>query len=154
MRAGLVAAWLAGVLLAGGCSVVVTTASVAGSVATTTVSAAGSVTVATVKAGGKIVSSAVNSSGDLAALTIEAAAKLSRAGAVVLVEAGTGAVKELPWQQGMHLGAALQAGRFRGAYQTARIFQGGQVVAAELGTTHAKASDWPLHSGDVVELRR
>lgn len=137
--------------LAGGCAVVVTTASVVGAVAATTVATAGKVTVATVKTGGKIIASTVTAGGDVTALTIESAAKLARAGAVVAVDAGTGAVTELPWRDGLRLYAAIHEGQLGGAYRSARIFRGAEMLAADL--SRGGAGNVALHSGDVVELR-
>ena len=142
------------VLLNGGCALVVATAMVASSVAVATVSTAGKVTVATVKTTGKVVSSAVTSSGNVASLSMEAAAKLARAGAVVAVDASTGAVTELPWQQGMRLYTAAQTGQIGGTFNTAKIFRSGQTIAADLRKVRAGLEDRPLRPGDVLELRR
>lgn len=137
-----------------GCSVIVATAVVASSVAAATVTTAGKVTVATVKTTGKVVSSAVTSSGDIAALSMESAAKLARVGAVVAVDASSGVVTELPWQEGMRLYAAAQNGNLGATYKTAKIFSGGRAVTADLRRVRAGLEDYQLRSGDVVELRR
>ena len=145
--------FLALALLAEGCVLVVATASAATEVAATAVTTAGKVTVATVKTGGKIAVSAVNSSGDMAELTLESAARLSRTGMVVVVDAGTGAVSEIPWRHGMRLAQVMQAGRLSGTFEAARIFRGGAVTAADLASKRSNGADWPLHPGDVVEFR-
>ena len=139
--------------LGGGCSLVIATAVMASSVAVATVNTAGKVTVATVTTTGKVVSSAVTSSGDVASLSMESAAKLARAGAVVAVDTGTGAVTELPWQEGMRLYTAAQTGQIGGTFNTAKIFRSGQTIAADLRKVRAGLEDRPLRPGDVVELR-
>jgi len=82
----LIAVWFSG-----GCLVVGVTTAPVGAV-TTTVKTAGKVTVATVGATGRVAAAAVSSSVEANALTAETAAKLARAGAVVVVDSGTGAV--------------------------------------------------------------
>lgn len=139
---------------ASGCTLVTVTAATAGSVAAAAVSTAGKVTVATVKTGGKLAASAVSTSGDVTSLTIESAARLARTGVVVAVDAGTGAVTELPWRDGMQLGMALQSGRLGGGYHTARVFRSGAVYPVSLGNQAGAVSDWRLQSRDVVELLR
>jgi hypothetical protein len=141
------------VLLTGGC-LVVTTAATVGGVAAAAVVTAGKVTTATVRTGGKVVASAVTAGGDAASLSVESASRLARAGAVVAVDAGTGALVEIPWQEGLRLSLAAQNGRLSGGYRTARIFRSGRVIPAEVGSGRAGAADQILYSGDVVEFRR
>ena len=153
MRLAAAGILLAIALLAEGCVLVVATASAATDVAATAVTTAGKVTVATVKTGGKIAVSTVSSSGDMTALTIESAARLSRTGMVVAVDAGTGAVSEIPWRDGMRLAQVMQAGRLGGTFRAARIFRHGAVTAADLASKRSAGADWPLWPGDVVEFR-
>jgi hypothetical protein len=149
-----VAAILLGhVLLTGGC-LVVTTATVVGEVASTAVTTAGKVTVATVRTSGRLAASAVSSSGEVVALSLESAARLARTGAVVAVDAGSGAVAELPWQEGMRLSLAAQNGQLSGGYRTARIFRRDHVIPANLPVPGRNGADQLLFSGDVVELHR
>lgn len=141
-------------LLGSGCAVVVATGVVAGSIVAATVTTAGKVTVATVKTTGKVVASAVTSSGDMAALSMETATKLARAGMVVAVDASSGVVTEMPWQEGMRLYTAAQNGKLGATFNTARIFSGGKTVVSDLRRVRAGLEDHPLRAGDVVELRR
>jgi len=143
---------LSSVLFCSGCLVVGATVAAVSAVTVTTVKTAGKVTVATVGATGRVASAAVSSSGEVTALTVETAAQLARAGAVVMVDAGTGAVTQMPWQQGMKLYAAAQAGPGGVSFNTARIFRDGRTVAADL--RQARAAGQALRAGDVVELRR
>jgi hypothetical protein len=143
---------LAAVLFCSGCLVVGATVAAVSAVTVTTVKTAGKVTVATVGATGRVAAAAVSSSGEVTALTVETAARLARAGAVVVVDAGTGAVTQLPWQQGMKLYAATQAGPDGVSFNTAKIFREGRAVAADL--RQVRAAEQALHAGDVVELRR
>jgi len=140
------------VLLCHGCLVVGASVAAVRAVAVTSVKTAGKVTVATVGATGRVAAAVVSTSGEMTALTVESAAKLARAGAVVVVGAGTGAVTELPWRPGMQLGAAVQAGNQGAGFRTAKIFRGGWAMAADL--RRARAGEPALLAGDVVELRR
>ena len=152
MRSAAAALALVAVLFCSGCLVVGATVATVSAVAVTTVKTAGKVTVATVGATGRVAAAAVNSSGEMTALTVETAAKLARAGTVVVVDAGTGAVTQLPWQQGMQLYAATQAGASGVSFNAAKIFREGRTVAADL--RQAGAAGQALHAGDVVELHR
>jgi seryl-tRNA(Sec) selenium transferase len=140
------------ILFCSGCLVVGATVAAVGAVTVTTVKTAGKVTVATVGATGRVASAAISSSGEMTALTVETAAKLARAGAVVVVDAGSGVVTELPWRQGMQLYAATSAGPGGVSFNTARIFRDGWAVAADL--RQARAAEQALRPGDVIELRR
>jgi hypothetical protein len=145
---------LPGLLALSGCAVVVATATVASAVTVATVKTAGKVTVATVSTTGKVVSSAVSSSGDVASLSMESAAKLARTGMVVAVDTSSGAVTELPWEQGMRLYTTAQSGKFGAAYEAATIFRSGRRIGADLRRVRAGLEDHELKSGDVLELRR
>lgn len=139
--------------LGGGCVVVVATAGVVGTVAATTVKTAGKVTVTTVKTTGRVASAAISSGGEVTALTLESAATLARTGKVVVVDGGSGAVMEMPWQDGLRLYSALQTGGLPAAADTAKIFRAGRVFNADLKEVRKKKTDYPLFSGDVIELR-
>jgi len=144
---------LLGALTLSGCSVVVATGVAVATVTAATVKTAGKVTVATVTTTGKVVSSAVTSSGDVASMSMESAAKLARSGMVVAVDASSGAVTELPWQEGMRLYTAAESGRFGATYDAATIFRGGKRIAADLRRVRAGLEDHELKSGDVLELK-
>jgi hypothetical protein len=73
---------------------------------------------------------------------------------VVTVDASTGAVTELPWQEGMRLYSAAQSGKLGAAYDAATIFRGGRKIGADLRRVRAGVEDHALQSGDVLELRR
>lgn len=137
-----------------GCAVVVATGAAVTAVTVATVKTAGKVTTATVTTTGKVVSSAVTSSGDVASLSMESAAKLARVGMVVTVDSSSGAVQELPWQQGMSLYLATQGNQSGAAYDAATIFRRGKRITADLRRVWEGAEDVALQSGDVVELRR
>ena len=146
----LLALWA--ILVCSGCFVVGATVATVAAVTAVTVKTAAKVIVATVETTGKIATAAVTSSGDVTAMSMESAAKLARTGMVVVVDAGSGATVELPWQQGMQLYSAAQAGKFSGSFSAARIFRDGKLLSANLKQVHA--GEQALRSGDVVELRR
>jgi len=145
---------LSALLALGGCAAVVATGAAVTAVTVATVKTAGKVTAATVTTTGKVVASAVTSSGDVASLSMESAAKLARAGMVVAVDAGSGTVTELPWEQGMRLYTTAQSGKFGAVYDAATIFRGGRRIGADLRRVRAGLEDHELKSGDVLELRR
>jgi hypothetical protein len=119
-----------------------------GSVAVSTVETAGKVTAATVGATGRLAASAVKSS---SGMTADAAAKLSRPGSVVAVEAGSGSPVELAWRPGLDLPTAAGPGN-SGRYRSARVFRHGAVVTVTLPPTPAQRG--ALQPGDVVEFHR
>ncbi|AOS43698.1 hypothetical protein Verru16b_00751 [Lacunisphaera limnophila] len=145
---------LAAALLGGGCVVVVATVATATALTATTIKTAGKVTTTTVATGGKIAAAAVSSSGDVTALTIETAAQLARTGMVVLVDAGNGAVHELPWREGLRLQQALTASRLDAGFKAAKIFRAGRVLATRLNDARTGSPVPELRPGDVVELLR
>lgn len=154
-RAAVGAILLIGSALAlSGCAVVVATGAAVTAVTVVTVKTAGKVTAATVTTTGKVVSSAVSSSGDVASLSMESATKLARVGMVVAVDSSSGAVTELPWEQGMRLYTATQSGKLGAAYDAATIFRSGRRIGADLRRVRAGLEDHELKSGDVLELRR
>lgn len=143
---------LAGALLGGGCTVVTTTASGVASVTAATVKTTAAVTTATVRTTGKVTAAALTTSGDTAALTIESAGRLARAGMVVLVDSGTGALYELPWREDLVLQAALEAGPAGGVFEAAKIFRDGRVIRTTLSGKKKPGPE--LRPRDVVELLR
>jgi hypothetical protein len=143
---------LCAVLACSGCIVIGATVATVAAVTTVTVKTAGKVTVATVETTGRIATAAVTSSGGVTAMSMESAAKLAKTGMVVVVNAGSGTTAELPWQQGMQLYSAAQAGKFGGTFNAARIFRDGKILSVNLNQT--RAAEQALRSGDVVELRR
>jgi len=143
---------LAGMLAGNGCVVVTTTASGVASVTAAAVKTTATVTTATVRTTGKVTAAALTTSGDAAALTIESAGRLARAGMVVLVDSGTGAVYELPWREGLALQTALESGQVRGVFKAAKIFRAGRVIRATLSA--GREEDPALRPKDVVELLR
>jgi hypothetical protein len=145
---------LAALLGLSGCAVVVATGAAVTAVTVASVKTAGKVTAATVTTTGKVVTSAVTSSGDVASLSMESAAKLARTGMVVAVDSGSGAVTELPWQEGMRLYSATRSGQLGGLYDAATIFRSGKRIGADLRRVRAGLEDHELKSGDVLELRR
>lgn len=136
--------------LGSGCAVVVTTAVVAGTVVATSVKTAGTVTSTTIKATGRVVTSSVGATGEVTALSVESAARLARAGAVVAVDAGTGAVTPVDWEEGLTLPALAGRTAGKGRYREARVFRQGRVRAVQIGR-NARAEG--LAAGDVVEFR-
>lgn len=139
------------ILTCGGCLVVGATIAAVGAVTAVSVKTASKVTVATVGTTGRVAAAAITSSGEVTALSLESAARLARAGMVVVVDAGTGAIVEMPWQEGMQLYTAAQSGRLSGSFNAAKIFRGGRMFTADL--KKADSVRQVLRAGDVIELR-
>ncbi len=112
------------VLAGSGCLLVGATVAAVGAVAATGVKTAGKVTVATVATTGRIAAAAVNSSGEMKDLSLDAAAKLARAGTVVVVDAASGTTTALPWQQGLQLYTAASAGSPGGGLRGGQRYSG------------------------------
>ena len=142
------------VLLLAGCSVVGAAASGVASIASTSIKAAATVTTATVKTTGRVVGAAVSSGGEVTATGMESAAKLAKTGMVVAVDAGSGAITEMPWQEGMELAMAAQSGKFDAAFNTAKIYRQGRVITADMAAVRSGAQKLALKSGDVVEFAK
>lgn len=145
---------LAVVFSGSGCVVVVATVASAAAITATTVKTTAKVTTATVSTTGKVTAAAITSSGDVTALSMESAARLARTGMVVLVDAGSGAIVELPWRDGMRAYAASQSQGWKNGFKAAKIFRNGRVLSANLRRIRAGSADVPLRPGDVVELLR
>jgi hypothetical protein len=137
-----------------GCSIIGATAGAVGTVASTSIKAAGTVVGATVKTTGRVVGAAVSSSGEVTAGGLESAAKLAKTGMVVAVDAGSGAITEMPWQQGMELAMAAQGGKFDATFNTAKIYRQGRVITADMEDVRSGAQKLALQSGDVVEFAK
>ncbi|HWA10780.1 MAG TPA: hypothetical protein VG838_15165 [Opitutaceae bacterium] len=119
--------------------------------AATTVVAAGRTAGAVVSTTGKVASAAVSSSGSVAADTLEGAAKLAHAGMVTFVDASTGTVVRVPWQEGMTLAGAADAAKVRTAQQSLAILRSGLVVYAATKNPDVTV---PVSAGDVVRLTK
>ena len=145
------AAILAGLgSLAGGCIVVhAVTAPV--SLAATTVVVAGKTAGAVVSTTGKVATAAVNAGGSVAADSFEGTAKLAHAGMVTFVDASSGTVVRVPWQQGMTLAGASDLAKVRAMEQSVAIVRSGLVVYAATKTPDASV---PVSAGDVVRLAK
>jgi len=137
--------------LCAGCSVIGATAGAVTSVTAATVSTAGKVTAATVKTTGRVAGAALTSSGEVTAGGLEAAASLSRAGMVVVVDGGSGAITELPWEEGMRLAATMEAARVSGPMKALKIYRQGQITRLDRVQS---APQLALLAGDVIELAR
>jgi len=137
-------------LACSGCFVLATIAAV-GAVATTTVKTSGKAAAPTAGTEGHAAPAAPASSGGATVLSPESAAQLSRPGQVVIVDGSNGSTTNLPWKDGMTLGAAASTGK-AGAYGTATIFRDGRLRPVDL--RQSWTADLALFAGDVVELRR
>lgn len=135
-----------------GCSVVGAAASGVSSIAAAGIKTAATVTTATVKTTGRVVGAAVSSGGEVTAGGLESAAKLAKTGMVVAVDAGSGAITEMPWQEGLELAIAAQNGKFDAAFNTAKIYRQGRVITADMAAVRSGAQKLALQSGDVVEF--
>lgn len=139
------------ILTGSGCLVAGATLAAIGAVTAVTVKTASKVTVATVGTTGRVAVAAITSSGEVTALTLESAAALARAGMVVVVDAGSGALVEMPWHESLQLYQAVQSGGLKGRFNAARIFRDGRFFSADL--TKADVAHQALRPGDVIELR-
>lgn len=117
--------------------------------AATTVIVAGETAGAVVSSTGKLAVSAVNATGNLGSGGIDAAARLAQAGMVTFVDASTGTIVRVPWQEGLTLASAGNAAKVELAKRAINVLRAGKVIysASKLSGEGA-----PLASGDVVRL--
>jgi phosphohistidine swiveling domain-containing protein len=130
----------------GGC-LVFTVAKTAGDVTTSVVKTTGSVAVATVQTGGTVAASVVRTGVGVAVSGVQTAASLAKAGAVVVLDSGSGAVWEMPWTRGMPMSMAIGAATKAGV----QVISGKLVrKSKELAIPQDRWAKTYLEAGDVV----
>lgn len=113
-------------------------------VVASTVVVAGEATSAVVTTTGKVAVAAVKTTGSLAGEGLQVVAKLGRAGTVTFVDAASGTVVRVPWQEGLTLVRGGEAAKVRLTGRAITLVREGRAVAADEAAT--------LHSGDVVRI--
>lgn len=119
--------------------------------AATTVIVAGETAGAVVTSTGKLAISAVNATGNVGSTGIDAAAKLAQAGMVTFVDASTGTIVRVPWQQGMTLAAAGNTAKVDIARRAIDVLRAGKVIYSASKLSGEGAA---LASGDVVRIAK
>jgi hypothetical protein len=117
--------------------------------AATTPPVAGETAGAVVTNTGKLAVSAANATGSVGSGGLDAAAKLAQVGMVTFVDASTGTVVRVPWQEGITLAGAGDAAKVDVARRAIDVLRAGKVIySASRGGSGGTA----LASGDVVRL--
>ncbi len=118
--------------------------------AATTVVVAGETAGAVVATTGKVAKSAVNAVGNVGSGGIDSAAKLTQAGMVTFVDAASGTVVRVPWQEGLTLASAGDAAKVSLARRTVDVVRAGRVIYS--ASRNSDAPRAAVASGDVVRL--
>lgn len=118
--------------------------------AATGVVVAGETAGAVVTTTGKVAVSTVKAVGTVGSGGIDAAAKLTEVGMVTFVDAASGTVVRVPWQQGLTLASAGDVAKISMARRTVDVVRAGKVIYSASRGNGAGAE---LASGDVVRLR-
>jgi hypothetical protein len=147
---GLMALALPGLFALGGClSVKTVTAPV--KLAAVTVITVSETTGAAVVGTGRVAQAALTTSSQLTAGGIEALGQLSVAGMVTLLDADTGTLLRLPWQEGLTVALAGELARVEYARRALAVVRGGRLVH-EVKRVRGATTRFPLRPGDVVRL--
>lgn len=118
-------------------------------VAATTVIVVGDTAVTVVKATGKVAKAAVSAGGSVTSTGIESVAQLSQVGMVTFVDAASGAIVRIPWEQGLTLAQAKNLSAVQVARRSVDLIRAGKVVYAAKRYSDTAV---PLVAGDVVRL--
>ena len=139
---------MAGCMALGGClAYEVVSAPV--KLAATTVVVAGETAGAVVTTTGKVATSAVRATGNVGSGGIDAASKLAQTGMVTFVDAATGNVVRVPWQEGLTLSGAGSVAKGQIAQRAVEVLRGGKIVYSATRTADEGAT---LVTGDVVKI--
>jgi hypothetical protein len=117
--------------------------------AATSVVVAGEAATAVVTTTGKVAVSGVRAVGNVGSGGIDAAAKLTEFGMVTFVDAATGTVVRVPWQQGLTLMSASDVAKISMARRAVDVVRAGKVIYS---ASRLNGSGAALASGDVVRL--
>lgn len=117
--------------------------------AATTVVVAGETAGAVVTTTGRVAVSAVKAVGSVGSGGIDAAAKLTQAGMVTFVDAATGTIVRVPWQDGLTLARAGDTARISLAQRAIDVVRAGRIV---FSASRGAGAGAPLAAGDVVRL--
>jgi hypothetical protein len=130
-------------ILSGGCTVFKVAAAPV-KVAASTVVMVGETAGAVVTTTGRVTVAAVRTTGTLAGAGLDAVARLGQSGSVTFVDAASGTLVRVPWEEGLTLARGGAAAKMRLAGRAVQVVRAGQVVTPEAGAT--------LRSGDVVRV--
>ena len=108
---------------------------------------AGSAVVAT----GRVAGAALGATSAVTSGGLNALAALSTAGMVTFVDAATGAVVRVPWQEGMTLYAGAETAQIRTARRVIDVVRAGRFLYSKIDYS-ADTARLPMLAGDVVRL--
>ncbi len=106
---------------------------------------------AAVSATGRVAGAALGATGAVTSGGLNALAALSTAGMVTFVDAATGAIVRVPWQEGMTLYAGAETAQIRTARRAVDLVRAGRYLYSNLDYTDDTAR-LPVLAGDVVRL--
>ncbi len=100
---------------------------------------------------GRIAGAALGATGSVTSGGLNALAALSTAGMVTFVDAASGAIVRVPWQEGMNLYAGTEAAKVRTARKAIDLVRAGRYLYSNLEYSD-DAARIPILAGDVVRL--
>lgn len=118
--------------------------------AATTVVVAGETAGAVVTSTGRLAVSAARATGSVGSVGLDAAARLAEAGMVTFVDASSGEVTRVPWQQGLTLAGVGHAAKVDLARRVIEVLRVGKVIYT---SSRLDGEGAALASGDVVRVR-
>jgi hypothetical protein len=148
VRLGCAALAAAGASTLGGCLIYHAVAAPV-KLAATGVVVVGETAGAVVTTTGKVATSTVRAVGNVGSGGIDAAARLTEVGMITFVDAATGTVVRVPWQQGLTLASAGDAAKISMARRAIDVVRAGKVI---FSASRVNGNGATLASGDVVRL--
>lgn len=118
--------------------------------AATAVVVAGETAGAVVTTTRKVTVSAINAVGSVGSSGLDSAAKLTEAGMVTFVDAASGTIVRVPWQEGLTLAGAGESAKVSLARRAIDVVRAGRLIFS--ASQGAKAGGAELSPGDVVRL--
>ena len=117
--------------------------------AAATVVVAGKTATSVVTNTGKVAMSAAEAVGNVGSDGIDSASRLAQVGMVTFVDASSGTIVRVPWEDGITLAAAGGAARVNLARRAVDVVRAGRVIYS---ASKVEGSGAALASGDVVRL--
>lgn len=130
----------------------------AGNVAAKTVEVSGKIAVQGVKTTGKVVEetgkTGIKTAGDLAKTGTKTSVDVAKYQVVYIKDTATGALKEVPWKEGLSLYMATQTANISPYLAAYTIFRNGGEKVLKIKGSELSKKDMELRPGDYVEVRK
>ncbi|GAB1489225.1 hypothetical protein MASR2M8_16780 [Opitutaceae bacterium] len=100
---------------------------------------------------GRVAGAALGATGTVTSDSLSALAALNTAGMVTFVDAASGAIVRVPWQEGMNLHVGTEAAKVRTARKVIDLVRAGRYLHSKLEYSE-DAARIPIEAGDVVRI--